>query len=92
MTSRFKDLIVNREYQFSLGVDTATGNHYLSTPITKDGQHSVEYRGRHTHAVEYEARFGIDLKEFKRFRDHPAETKNFITICRENGNGDRLIK
>lgn len=79
---RFSDVVVYRIQQFTLGFDNKTGAHYLSTPITKDGQH---------HLAEYEAYFRIDPDEFTRFRDDPASAAEFIATCRRNGNRDRLI-
>lgn len=82
MVSRFIDLFINREYQFSLGVDKETGLHYLSTFITNDGLH---------HLAQYEAYYHIEAEDFLRFRDDPASAKAFIDTCRKNGHRDRLI-
>lgn len=82
MTSHFTDLFINREHQFSLGVDGETGSHYLSTLITKDGLH---------HLAQYEAYYRIEAEEFMRFRDNPASAIEFIDTCRRNGHQDRLI-
>ncbi|MBB6181629.1 hypothetical protein [Pseudorhizobium flavum] len=82
MVSHFTDLFINREYQFSLGVDEETGLHYLSTLITRDGLHLL---------AQYEAYYRIEAEEFMRFRDNPASAKEFIDTCRRNGHRDRLI-
>jgi len=82
LSSRFTDLFVSRQHQFSLGVDTQTGAHYLSTPITQDGLH---------HLAEYEAYFRLGPDEFARFRDEPASAAEFVETCRRNGDRERLI-
>ena len=82
MRPRFTDLIVDRERQFSLGVDSRTGSHYLSTTITRDGHH---------HLADYEAYYRIEPEEFARFRDDPASAAEFVQTCRRNGHRDRLI-
>ena len=82
MTNRFTDLFVSRQHRFTLGVDSQTGANYLSTPVTKDGQHQL---------AEYEAYFRIDPDEFARFHDEPALAAEFVETCRRNGHRDRLI-
>lgn len=82
MTHHFTDLFIDREHQFSLGVDQETGWHYLSTPITKDGAH---------HLAAYEAYYRIDAEEFARFRTDPASARDFVYACHRNGNRHRLI-
>ena len=82
MVSHFTDLFINRELQFSLGVDEKTGSHYLSTLVTKDGVH---------HLAQYEAYYCIDAEEFTRFLNNPASAMEFIDTCRRNGHQDRLI-
>jgi hypothetical protein len=82
MAKRFEDQFIDRPHRFSLGMDRLTGEPYLSTPITKDGQH---------HLAEYEAYFRISADEFARFRDDPSSASGFIEACRSNGHRDRLI-
>lgn len=82
MVSHFTDLFINREHQFSLGVDEETGWQYLSTLITKDGLHQL---------AQYEAYYRIDAEEFIRFLDNPPSAIEFINTCRRNGHRDRLI-
>lgn len=82
MSDRFTDLYINRAHRFTLGIDARTGDHYLSTPVTMDGEH---------HLAEYEAYFRVNDDEFMRFRDDPSSAAPFLDACRRNGNRDRLI-
>ncbi len=80
MADRFTDLVVNRRYRFSLGVDNQSGQYFLSTPISGSSR-----------AVEFEAYYRIDAAEFEGFRTDPASAESFLETCRQQGNSDRRI-
>lgn len=77
---RFVDHLVNRDWRFSLGIDTKTGGLYLATPIS----------GRMA-AVEFEAWFSITAEEHERFRADPSAAGPLLELCRMGRADDRRI-
>lgn len=82
MSERFRDIVVNRAHRFTLGVDTETGDYFLSTPIV----------GR-MHAVQFEGYYRISKAEFEHYRDHPNEAEPLLEACRyHRRNHERYIE
>ena len=77
---RFVNHLVNREWRFSLGIDTKTGGFYLATPIS----------GR-MRAVDFEAWFSITPEEYGSFRADPSSAEPLLGLCRMGRADDRRI-
>lgn len=73
-----KDLYVSREHRFSIGIDEATGRHYVSIPVTNG-------------MVDYEEFYEIDRLEFERFMADTDTALAFVERCRRREADDRLI-
>jgi len=75
---RFQDEQVSREDRFSIGVDTKTGEFYLSIPV------------RNT-LIDYEEYYRISPGERGRYIADKALASMFAAECRDRLHDDRLI-
>jgi len=75
---KFKDIIVNREERFSVGVEEDSGKHYVSIPVSNG-------------MVDYEEYYEIDQSTFERYRTDPESARDFVGRCRKREMDDRLI-
>ena len=78
MTDRFVDALLNREEFYSLGLDTQTGDRFLSTPIDSG-------------FVTYLAYFRISAAEYDHFMADPRAAADFAEACRQRAHDDRSI-
>lgn len=78
MKHAFRDLFVSREHFYSIGIDEATGRHFLAIPVSNA-------------RVDYEERYEIDKAEFDRFMSDPEAALEFAERCRERKADDALI-
>jgi hypothetical protein len=75
---KFKDVVVNREERFSVGVEEDSGKHYVSIPVSNG-------------MVDYEEYYEIDPATFERYRADPASALDFVVKARNRQMDDRLI-
>ncbi len=75
---KFKDVAVNREERYSLGVEEDSGKHYVSIPVSNG-------------LVDYEEYYEIDQPTFERYRADLGSARDFVTRCRKREMDDRLI-
>jgi hypothetical protein len=76
---KFKDVVVNREERYSIGVKTDDGRHYVSIPVSNG-------------LVDYEEYYEIDQATFDRFCADAAAALAFVVQCRNRKMDDRLIQ
>jgi hypothetical protein len=74
----FKDVVVNRELRYSVGVEETSGRHYISIPVSNG-------------IVDYEEYYEIDLLAFEHYRADPDSALEFVERCRMRQMDDRLI-
>lgn len=75
---RFETTHVYREHWFSLGIDTFTGGHYLSIPVSLQ-------------IADYTEFYAIDGTEYRAFVADPASAIPLADGCRRRECDDRLI-
>lgn len=75
---KFKDLLVNKEERFSIGVEEQSGKFYLSIPVSNG-------------FVDYEEYYEIDKKSFELYRSDMKSALNFVHECRNHKMDDLLI-
>lgn len=72
------DEFFSREHRYSLGVDSETGRHYLSIPVTVG-------------AFDYEEYYALDDGHYARLLESPLDAANFADECRRREHDDLLI-
>jgi len=75
---KFKDVGVNREERYSVGIEEDSGKHYVSIPVSNG-------------LVDYEEYYEIDQPTFERYRADPDSARDFVMRCRKREMDDRLI-
>jgi hypothetical protein len=75
---KFKDVVVNRDERFSVGVEQDSGKHYVSIPVSNG-------------LVDYEEYYEIDQPTFEGYVADPSSALEFVKRCRNREMDDRLI-
>lgn len=75
---KFKDVVMNRQERFSVGVEEDSGKHYVSIPVSNG-------------LVDYEEYYEIDLLTFERYCADLESARDFVERCRKREMDDRLI-
>ena len=75
---KFKDVAVNRDERYSLGVEQDSGKYYVSIPVSNG-------------MVDYEEYYEIDQPTFERYRTDLGSARDFVERCRKRQEDDRLI-
>jgi len=75
---KFKDVAVNRDERYSLGVEQDSGKYYVSIPVSNG-------------MVDYEEYYEIDQPTFERYRTDLGSARDFVDRCRKRQEDDRLI-
>ena len=75
----FQDTSFSREHRYSLGVETASGLHYLSIPVS-------------TGLVDYEERYEISAADHGRYGLDGAAAAAFADECRRHEHDVLLIQ
>lgn len=74
-----RDTFVSREHYYALGVDEATGRHYLTIPVdTRRG-------------VSYDEYYEIDQETYDRYLADPEAALEFAERCRNREADEALI-
>jgi hypothetical protein len=74
---KFNDVLVSREFRFSLGEEEESGRYYVSIPVSNG-------------LADYEEYYEIDRTAFERYRVDPAAALPFVDRCR-NREADELL-
>jgi hypothetical protein len=74
----FMDHMVSREHRFSLGIETRSGQPYVSIPVSNQ-------------MADYEEHYAIDRNMFDRFMAEPDEALAFVARCRRREEDARLF-
>ena len=75
---KFKDVAVNRQERYSLGVEEDSGKYYLSIPVSNG-------------LVDYEEYYEIDKPTFERYRADLDSALELVQRARRRELDDRLI-
>jgi hypothetical protein len=75
---KFKDVAVNREQRYSLGVEEDSGKYYVSIPVSNG-------------LVDYEEYYEVDQPTFERYRADLGSALEFVERARKRELDDRLI-
>jgi hypothetical protein len=74
----FKDVAVNREQRYSIGIEQSSGKYYVSIPASNG-------------LVEYEEYYEIDQAMFDKFRADPGSALPFVERARNRLEDPRLL-
>ncbi|KAI2679900.1 hypothetical protein [Pseudomonas sp. TNT3] len=74
-----KDIYVNREELFSLGIDETSGRFYVSFPVSNG-------------MIEYEEYYEIDHASFEFFQQNSDAAVDFVMKCRRRELDELLIE
>lgn len=75
---KFKDVLVDREERFSIGVEEESGHFYLSIPVSNG-------------MVDYEEYYEIDEAAFETYRIDMKAAMNLVLRCRNREADDLLM-
>jgi hypothetical protein len=75
---KFKDVAVNREQRYSLGIEEDSGKYYVSIPVSNG-------------LVDYEEYYEIDKPTFERYRGDLDSARELVERARKRELDDRLI-
>ena len=75
---KFTDRKFWKDLRFSVGVEEASGRHYLAIPVSNQ-------------RVDYEEYYAIDRVDFERFCADPNAAAELVERCRRREADDRLI-
>lgn len=75
---RFKNEFVSRENRFTVGVDSQSGDHFVSIPVRNS-------------KVEYSEYYRLTDAEYQLFRSDFAQALSFAQECKQRLHDDRLI-
>ena len=75
---KFKDILINRENRFSIGIEEESGSYYLSIPVSNQ-------------MVDYEEYYKINEEQFDSFKADMDSALEFVHQCREREKDDLLI-
>jgi len=76
--AQFRDVIVDREERFTVGVEETSGRFYVSIPVSNG-------------LVEYEEYYEIDADAFAHYSKAPKAALDFVERCRKHEEDRRLI-
>lgn len=76
--ARFKDVVVDRQERFAVGVEEASGRFYVSIPVSNG-------------LVDYEEYYEIDADAFALYCKEPKAALGFVERCRRREEDRRLI-
>ncbi len=74
----FKDIYINREERFSVGIEEDSQKYYLSIPVSYG-------------VLDYEEYYEIDQEDFEKFFSEHEHLRKIAEACRERKNDSRLI-
>ncbi|GLS24773.1 hypothetical protein [Marinibactrum halimedae] len=66
---KFEEKFFSKTHRFSVGIETASGNYFLSIPVTNG-------------IVDYEEYYQITESQFTSFQNNPDEASDFLKSCR----------
>jgi hypothetical protein len=75
---KFDETLVNRTERFALGVETTTGRHYVSIPVS-------------SRLVDYEEYYAISEKSYALFLIDSAAALAFVERCRNRLEDEHLM-
>ena len=75
---KFKDVAVNRDERYALGIEEDSGKYYVSIPVSNG-------------MVDYEEYYEIDKPTFERYRADLGSARDFVERARKREEDDRLI-
>ena len=75
---KFKDVAVNRDERYALGIEEDSGKYYVSIPVSNG-------------MVDYEEYYEIDQPTFERYRADLGSARDLVERARKRQEDDRLI-
>ena len=75
---KFNDVFFNKEYKFSIGVESESGKNYLSIPVSNG-------------IVDYEEYYEISENQFSSYQKMPSTAIEFLDKCRARQLDNLLI-
>ena len=75
---KFKDVAVNRDERYALGIEQDSGKYYVSIPVSNG-------------MVDYEEYYEIDKATFDQYRADLGSARDFVERCRKRQEDDKLI-
>lgn len=75
---KFKDVAVNREERYAIGVEEQSGKFYVSIPVSNG-------------MADYNEYYEIDQTAFERYRANLDSALEFVERCRNRQEDDRLF-
>jgi hypothetical protein len=75
---KFQDIYVSKEQRFSIGVETQSGQHYLSIPVSNS-------------QVDYEEYYQLTPEMFQTFSADPNAALAFVEQCRLRERDELLL-
>lgn len=76
---KFEDTYFSKEDRYSLGIESTSGRHYVSIPVSNG-------------IVDYEEYYEITPDEYQQFLSDKAAAVEFVESCRRHERDDRLIQ
>jgi len=75
---KFKDVAVNRDERYALGIEQDSGKYYVSIPVSNG-------------MVDYEEYYEIDKTTFDQYSADLGSARDFVERCRRRKEDDKLI-
>jgi hypothetical protein len=75
---KFKDVAVNRDERYALGIEEDSGKYYVSIPVSNG-------------MVDYEEYYEIDKPTFERYRADLDSARDLVERARKRQEDERLI-
>lgn len=75
----FDDTFFSRDDRYSLGIESTSGRHYASIPVSNG-------------IVDYEEYYEITPEQYQGFLGDPAAAIEFVESCRRHEHDDLLIE
>lgn len=75
----FADSYFSKEHRYSLGIETASGKHYASIPVSNG-------------IVDYEEYYELDSGQYQRFLTDQSAALKFVEACRRHEHDQLLIQ
>jgi hypothetical protein len=76
---KFEDTYFSKEDRYSLGIESTSGRHYVSIPVSNG-------------IVDYEEYYEITPDEYQLFLSDKAAAVEFVESCRKHERDDLLIQ
>jgi hypothetical protein len=76
---KWKDIKVNKEKRFAIGIEEESGKYYLSIPVSN-------------RLVDYEEYFELAKQQFDDFLSNPASGATFAAECKSREPDDLLLQ